>query len=89
MIFTTRVNGIPCQCLVTNYAASIPMKVYGPGMGDASPPEPEEFDYEILDRRGRRANWLDKYITTQVHDRIAEEFTVMQMAEYYANEPMH
>ena len=83
MIFQTKVNGIPCQCRVNHYEAAVPMKVYGPGMADASPAEEEEFDYDILDRRGRRATWLDKYVTDAVHSRIAEEASVMRMAEYY------
>lgn len=82
MIFPTTVHGIPCKCHVTHYAQAVPMIVYGPGMGDATPPEPEEFEYQLLDRRGRRAKWLEKFINPTVDDRMAEEYHIMQMAEY-------
>lgn len=74
MIFDTRINGIPCQCNVINYTPYIPMRVYGSGMGDADPPEYPEFDFEILDRNGRRAKWLDRYVTDVVADELFTEF---------------
>ncbi len=50
------------------------MRVYGSGMGDADPPEYPEFDFEILDRNGRRAKWLDRYVTDEVADKLFTEF---------------
>jgi len=80
--FDTRVNGVPCKCSVVNYSKEVPMKVYGPGMGDCHPPEPEEFEFEILDRRGRRARWLDRYINEEVEMRLLAEF-IEARAEYF------
>lgn len=84
MIFDTQVNGIPCQCRVLDYSPRIPMRVYGPGMGDADPPEGETFDYAILDRKGYKAPWLEKYITDEDSDRLLEEYRIMQLGDYYA-----
>jgi hypothetical protein len=84
MIFPTTVNGIPCKCQVTHFLPAVPMKVYGPGMGDADPPEEEEFDFKLLDRRGRRATWLDRYISPSVQGRLSEEAHIMRQAEYFA-----
>ena len=83
MIFPTKVNGIPCQCSVIEYTPHIPMQVYGPGMGDAHPPEGETFDYAILDRSGRPALWLEKYLTDDDSDRLLEEYHYAQLADYY------
>lgn len=38
--------------VVTHYSAERPMKVYGSGMGDAHPPEPEEFEFKLVDKQG-------------------------------------
>ena len=83
MIFETQVNGVPCKCRVTCATPEVPMRIYGPGMGDCDPPEPSVFEYEILDRRGRHAPWLEKYINQTVDQRMEEEFAVMKMADYY------
>lgn len=83
MIFPTRINGIPCQCEVLNYETYVPMRSYGPAMEDAMPPEGGEFDFQILDRKGYQANWLDKYITPQVEMQLFEEFMVARTAERY------
>lgn len=73
MIFSTSVNGIPCQCRVLRYSREVPMQVYGPGMEDCDPPEEGEFEFELLDRDGRRANWLDRYLSPAVCERLLEE----------------
>lgn len=67
MIFHTRINGIPCQCEVTYYAPALPGSF-------TEPPQPEEFEFRLLDRRGYPARWLDKYITPQSEDRLFQEF---------------
>jgi len=74
MIFETTVHGIPCQCQVTAWSPSLPMRVYGSGYGDAEPPEPEEFEFQILDRRGRQAPWLGRYLTVSDSNRLKQEF---------------
>ena len=83
MIFSTKVNGIPCQVKVTHFMPATPMRVYGPEMEDAEEGEPEEFEFELLDRRGRPATWLDRYVTDEVAERIAEEHHLICLADYY------
>jgi len=83
MIFNTRVNGIPCQCRVINYSPGKPMRITGSGFGDCDPPEEPEFDFEILDRYGYRAEWLDQYVTDKVTANLFEEYAVMLAAERY------
>jgi hypothetical protein len=53
-------------------------------MEDADPPEEGEFEFELLDRRGRPALWLDRYVTPEVVERLLEEFDVDQQAQYYS-----
>ena len=74
MKFQTRVNEIPCICHVTHFIPEVPMKVYGTGFGDADPPEPAEWEIELLDTKGRRATWLDKYLTEETLSRLFDEF---------------
>ena len=86
MIFPTRVNEIPCQCEVLEFSPEIPMKVYGPGMEDASPPEEGDFTFQLLDSKGKRATWLDRYVTPAVEAALLEEFLIARTAEKYAIE---
>jgi len=74
MIFDTRVAGIPCQCEVLEYSEGLPMRITGWGFGDADPPEPGEFEYQILDRRGRYARWLEDKLTDDDDERLEREF---------------
>ena len=83
MQFETKVAGIPCICNVVDYTPYRPMRVYGPGMGDCDPPEYEEFEYEILDRRGYKASWLEKKLKPDDKDRLLEEFHLERDGERY------
>lgn len=74
MIFPTQVAGIPCQCEVTYYRRAEPMLVYGMGMGDCFPPEPEEFQFRLLDRKGYPAPWLENKLNPGHEERIYQEF---------------
>lgn len=81
MIFDTKIAGIPCQCRVSHYTPAVPMRVYGPGMGDADAPESADFEYEILDRKGYPAPWLEKKITSRIEDDLFEEIHLACMAD--------
>lgn len=68
----TRVSGIPCIARVTHYMnqpgsysrnAASDMDYYGY----------TECEFEICDRRGRPAPWLEKKMTTNDSDRITTE----------------
>ena len=80
MIFPTTVNGIPCQCKVTSYTPVIPGYTTGPPE-NCYPDEGGEVEFILLDRRGREASWLDRYVTPAVEERIAEEAHIMMEGE--------
>ena len=83
MLFPTYIAGIPCQCNVIYATPLIPMRVYGPGMEDADPPEGGDFEFEILDRKGYRAKWLEPKITPKDVDRLYEEYRILMEAEEF------
>lgn len=56
--FDFKVSGIPCIVCVTHYEPDVPANLSGhPDTWD--PPEPGEFEYELYDRKGYRAKWLE------------------------------
>jgi hypothetical protein len=57
--FDTTCCGIPCIIRVTYWEAYVPAKVSGPPE-NCYPAEGGCGDWEILDRRGRPAPWLEK-----------------------------
>ena len=74
MKFQTKVCGIPCTVVVTLYRKAVPMRIYGSGMGDCDPPEPEEFEFQLLDRKGYPAPWLEKKLTPQLEEEVFQHF---------------
>lgn len=83
MIFETKVAGIPCQCEVVFHSKASPMRITGTGFGDAEPPELEDIEFDILDRRGRKAPWLSRKMTQADDYRLREEFNLIQMGERF------
>lgn len=79
MIFSTWINRIPCQCHVLYYAPKV--RAAWVGVADSHPPESEEFEYEILDRDGNRARWLEKMITPAIDEALLAEYHIMSMGE--------
>jgi len=86
VIFNTKVHGIPCQCKVTYSTPIIPAVTDGPA-DNWTPQEGGDFEYDILDRRGRPAPWLAKKLTKQDDDRLYTEFKLECRAEDY-NDPL-
>ncbi len=77
MVFETTVSGIPCQCEVTHYQGPKDWKQHtfaGAGPGDCDPPEDEEFEFQILDRNGYPAPWLERKLTTDDPSRLQQEY---------------
>lgn len=65
------VQGIPCLIKVTHFSPGSPGRYYGPAE-DCHPEEPPEFSYDILDRSGRPAPWLERKVTDTDRERIGE-----------------
>lgn len=73
MEFNTRIAGIPCICHVTYYTPEIP--AYTSGLHeDSYPAEGGDFEFEILDRNGRKAEWLERKLTDEDEERLYQEF---------------
>ena len=53
----TQISGIPCQINVTHW----------------EPPAPGDYEWEVLDRNGRRAPWLTRKLTPEDKARIETE----------------
>jgi len=71
----TTIQGIPCHIEVTRYDPGAPMVITGSGFGDAEPPEPEEIEWRVLDRKGYRAQWLEDKMTEQDEREIDRELS--------------
>ena len=74
MEFHTTVFGIPCICKVLSYTEAKPMIIHGSGFGDCHPPEAEEFQYELLDRKGYTAPWIQNKMTSIQENQLKKEF---------------
>lgn len=57
-----RVAGIPCLLEVTSYYRYRPANLCG-HPDRWTPPEPEEIEFRVCDRRGRPAPWLERKLT--------------------------
>lgn len=71
MKFKTTVQGIPCICEVLVYIDE-PAQIWGPP--ELCHPGEFEFEYQLLDQKGYRAEWLERKITDEDDQRIFEEF---------------
>lgn len=71
--FDTKVAGIPCICRVDHYRPAVPDRLTG-RWEDAEQGSDEEFEFSILDRRGRPAAWLERKLTDKDRERLAEEW---------------
>ena len=81
MIFESKIAGIPCKIKVIHYIPYRPSKVYG--NGDADPPEYEDLEYMVLDRKGHSAPWLMKKLKPEDASRILEEYHLQIDGERY------
>jgi hypothetical protein len=79
----TEVRGIPCGIVVDGYTPGRPMhisKFPGAGYGDAEPPEPEEIEWHLIDRKGYRADRLAEKMTDD-DCREVEDLLLTERAE--------
>ena len=56
-----RIMGIPAQAEITHYEPGLPGKRTG-HPDTWYPPEGEEIEYQLFDRKGYRAEWLERKI---------------------------
>ena len=63
----TTIAGIPCQVAITHY------EPYDPGSWH-EPPSGGELEFEIYDRRGYPAAWLERKVTEDDEARIFKEW---------------
>lgn len=67
----THIAGIPCQVEVTHFFIQKPL---GPSCdSDWDCYGYEEIDFDVLDRKGYPAKWLEKKMTDADRQRIEEE----------------
>jgi predicted glycoside hydrolase/deacetylase ChbG (UPF0249 family) len=71
--FKSDVGGIPCLIEVTRYVPAVPDTGLHGRPEDYSPGSDAEIDWNVLDRNGRRAEWLERKLSDVDYDRISEE----------------
>jgi len=69
--FESRIAGIPCGIKVTWYTAGTNYLINSASL---EPNDPEEFDFEVLDRKGYLAPWLADKLTEDDECRILKEY---------------
>lgn len=74
-----RICGIPCIIEVIHWQPAVPANLSG-HPDNWSPPEDSETEYEILDRNGRPAPWLENKMTAKDY-RLLEEHIDQVMAD--------
>jgi hypothetical protein len=74
MIFSYRFQGIPCQVEVTCYQKAEEYRPFNPNIGNEAPPEPEIFEFRLLDRKGYSATWLERKMTPAIERDIHRAF---------------
>ena len=77
--FNSKIQGIPCQIRVTYYTPDVPMH-WGQTMETSYPAEDGIFEYDVLDRKGYRAKWLEKIMTDKDRARIEEDYADYRMS---------
>jgi len=53
------------------------MRITGTGFGDAEPPEPEVFEFHLMDRKGYPAKWLEAMLTPKIEYQLLKEYLAL------------
>ena len=69
--FETRVCGIPCIVRIVHWEPFTPAHVNGPPE-DCYPAEGGSAEWELLDRHGRRALWLERKMSPKDRSRLED-----------------
>jgi hypothetical protein len=67
--------GIPCKVVVTDYKPGTPDGRFEPG-------DPEEIEWHLADRRGRKAEWLEARLTCAQFQEIEQQALDKAREEY-------
>ena len=70
-MLNTRIAGIPCQVELTSYTP-----FWNGRRGHIDnwlPDEPEQVEFEVFDRKGYKAPWLERKMTDADYARIEQE----------------
>ena len=70
MIFDSHIQGIPCQIEITHYTPPERRMVT---CTTIDPPDPGELEWQVLDRKGYPAAWLEAKMTRDDRWRIDGE----------------
>jgi hypothetical protein len=68
--FETRVNGLPCIAEVTYYEGTN-FRINSTSLEPND--HPELIELTLLDRKGYRAKWLERYLTPEIQDQLLYE----------------
>ena len=71
----TVLGGLPCIARVHSFYPIIPATWHHPEEGG-------EVDWELLDRRGRQADWLEKRMTEKERQRLEDEVYDLAATDY-------
>ena len=69
--FCTTIDGIPCGIEVTWYYGGTDFPIHSASL---EPNDPEEFEFNVLDRKGYLAPWLERKMTESDECRILDEY---------------
>ena len=84
IVISCKVSGIPCQAELISYA---PFRDNRRGHIDSwLPDDPAEMEFQILDRKGRYAEWLERKMTDEERWKI-EEALEQALTEYSRDDP--
>lgn len=80
-MYQIKVCGIPCQAKVTHWTKYVPARIHP--VDYSHPEEGGDVEFELYDRKGYRARWLEKKMEScrGEEDRIAEELYYMVEAD--------
>jgi len=71
----TVIGGLPCIARVHSFYPIIPATWHHPEEGG-------EVDWELLDRRGRQADWIEKRMTEKERQRLEDEVYELAATDY-------
>ena len=72
--FESQVAGIPCKVRVIYHTPYVPASYNSPAEGG-------DFNFQILDKKGYRAKWLEAKVTERDVERLAVEYDEYQKAQ--------